>query len=336
MEPESIRYHLEKALYLAKSGRPGPVWLDIPLDVQAAQIEPDQLPGFDIPSQRPVWTRQRCVWLWRRCSIGSPGGPADSAGWQWDPAGRRARGVPSAVALLDCPVQTTWCARDLMDDRDPSFAAEPAPSAGAWGELRSSELRFPSGYRLPLEFLHHGIRAGETARAAIRVMVDIDGAEIAKLGSAVHIPICCDAREFLQELIAQAGRQQPEIARLEDALPRMEAALSSRAARAPPHRRPGQQLRVAEMLAEEVSPSDLWWPAARENGIEIFHLAFPGRAGQRIFIPPPWERWVSASPRHSASVWVGAAAGRVVVDGDGGFQLNIQELETVAPLRAAH
>src|SRR5208337_2055235 len=47
VDPQSIRYHLEKAVHLAHAGRPGPVWIDIPIDVQAAQVDPDSLPGFD-------------------------------------------------------------------------------------------------------------------------------------------------------------------------------------------------------------------------------------------------------------------------------------------------
>ena len=46
IDPATIRYHLEQAVYLAKHGRPGPVWIDIPLDVQAAMIDPSQLEGF--------------------------------------------------------------------------------------------------------------------------------------------------------------------------------------------------------------------------------------------------------------------------------------------------
>ncbi len=46
-DPNTIRYHLEKAMYIATSGRPGPVWLDIPLNVQAAVIDPDSLPSFN-------------------------------------------------------------------------------------------------------------------------------------------------------------------------------------------------------------------------------------------------------------------------------------------------
>ena len=57
-DPKTIRYHLEKAIYLAQTGRPGPVWLDIPLDVQAAKIDPDQLdPGFDPAELDEPWKK---------------------------------------------------------------------------------------------------------------------------------------------------------------------------------------------------------------------------------------------------------------------------------------
>src|SRR6185503_6290414 len=57
-DPKTIRYHLEKAIYLATTGRPGPVWLDIPLDVQAAKIDPDQLdPGFDPNELDEPWKK---------------------------------------------------------------------------------------------------------------------------------------------------------------------------------------------------------------------------------------------------------------------------------------
>lgn len=44
-DPKSVRYHLERAMFLAQSGRPGPCWLDIPVDVQSAMIEPESLAG---------------------------------------------------------------------------------------------------------------------------------------------------------------------------------------------------------------------------------------------------------------------------------------------------
>ena len=51
-DKNSIRYHLEKAVYDAKNGRPGPVWLDIPLDIQGAQVDPEELDGFTVPFEQ--------------------------------------------------------------------------------------------------------------------------------------------------------------------------------------------------------------------------------------------------------------------------------------------
>src|SRR5580658_6450321 len=51
LDPHSIRFHLEKAVYLARTGRPGPVWIDIPLDVQAAPIDASDLAPFEAPLQ---------------------------------------------------------------------------------------------------------------------------------------------------------------------------------------------------------------------------------------------------------------------------------------------
>jgi len=61
LDPSSIRYHLEKAVHLARSGRPGPVWIDIPIDVQAAPIDEKSLPAFD-PAARGSFQRQPCCY----------------------------------------------------------------------------------------------------------------------------------------------------------------------------------------------------------------------------------------------------------------------------------
>ena len=60
MEPSDIRYHLEKAVHLARTGRPGPVWLDLPLDVQGAAIDETSLRAFDPArgAQSPAWRRR--------------------------------------------------------------------------------------------------------------------------------------------------------------------------------------------------------------------------------------------------------------------------------------
>ena len=63
-DPRSIRYHLERALHLAAAGRPGPCWLDVPIDVQSSPVDPEDLPGYDPAEDDPRWDldglRARC------------------------------------------------------------------------------------------------------------------------------------------------------------------------------------------------------------------------------------------------------------------------------------
>jgi acetolactate synthase I/II/III large subunit len=334
MEPESIRYHLEKAVYLAKSGRPGPVWLDIPLDVQASEIEPEALPGFEIPPQQrsldPAALRTAVAEVLEKFRQADR--PILLAGNGTRLAGAQEEFL-SAIALLDCPVQTTWCARDLMDDKDPRFAGRPGAIAGRGANFALQNCDFLLVIGSRLDFSITGYAPERLARAAIRAMVDIDEAEIAKLGAAIQIPICSDAREFLQELIAQADGQQPKD----------RSAWRTRCCEwnqrypivLPEHRRtegPVSTYAFAETLASEITPSDIVVAGSSGTGIEIFHLAFPGRAGQRIFHTAALGAMGFGIP---AAIGVCLGGGRrrtILVDGDGGFQLNIQELETVVRL----
>src|ERR1035438_718766 len=120
-DPQSIRYHLEKAAHLARTGRPGPVWIDIPIDVQAAPIEPDSdlMRGFDpaevsqhlphdlVPQVRDIIER-----------LNQSERPFIFAG-----NGVRVSGAAAAfeklVRLLNVPVGLTWMAMDLLDEEHP-------------------------------------------------------------------------------------------------------------------------------------------------------------------------------------------------------------------------
>src|ERR1035441_2197240 len=120
-DPQTIRFHLEKAVYLAKSKRPGPVWVDIPIDVQASPIDPDSLPGFgdrEPPSAQaadlPEQVRQ-LIQLMNKAER-----PLLLAG-----NGVRLAGGPKKVNKggfpLQLPVETTWLALDLVSEEHPLF-----------------------------------------------------------------------------------------------------------------------------------------------------------------------------------------------------------------------
>ena len=124
-KPDEIRYHLEKALYLALNGRPGPVWLDIPIDVQAARIEIDNLKGFDAKKEgidleeKPVYDEKYTQNIIQK--IKGAKRPVILAGTGIRVAGYKDEFI-KMVESLNIPVLTAWNAHDIMDTTHPLFA----------------------------------------------------------------------------------------------------------------------------------------------------------------------------------------------------------------------
>ncbi len=329
--PSTIRYHLEKAVYLARTGRPGPVWIDIPLDVQAAPIDEAALPTFDPPQpavqpRLPAQVRETIEALNRAQR------PLILIG----------NGVRLAHAeadfrrlfdLLRIPVEATWCAADIVSSEDPLFVGRPGSLAGRGSNFALQNCDFLLSVGARLDFAITGYAPDKLARAAHKVMVDIDEAEIRKLAPHIHTPIAADARDFLREMLRQSQAIQPRRrmewqARCADWKTRYPVIL-------PEHRKPEGLVSVyhlAEAISQETQPDDLMISGSAGSGIEIFLFACPTRTGQRIFHTAGLGSMGCAIP---ASIGVCLAGGRrrtVCVDGDGGFQFNVQELATVRHL----
>ncbi len=336
LEPKDIRYHMEKAVYLALNGRPGPVWVDIPLDVQASPIDaPSTLRGFD-PAELEQGSgnsnlRQEVSSLIEKLNHAER--PLLFAG----------NGIRLAHAeqefeqlrvLLEVPTVATWCAADLVPSNDPSYVGRPGSVAarGANFALQNSDFLLAIGVRL--DFAITGYAPQNLAREAHKVAVDIDAAELQKLHPYLQQPICADARAFLQELL----RQKDSI-RLRD-----HAAWDARCAdwktRYPvvteEHRNPETCVSIfylAEIIGTESTLDDLLVSGSSGSGIEIFLLACPTRNGQRIYHTAGLGAMGYGLPM-SLAVCIGGGRKRtILVDGDGGFQFNIQELETASRLK---
>ena len=123
-KPEEIRYHLEKAMYLALNGRPGPVWLDIPIDVQAAKIETDDLSGFDAHEEgidikeTPVYDENITKEIIAK--IKDAKRPVILAGTGIRVAGYKNKFI-KLIENLNVPLLTAWNAHDLIDNEHPLF-----------------------------------------------------------------------------------------------------------------------------------------------------------------------------------------------------------------------
>jgi acetolactate synthase-1/2/3 large subunit len=333
-DPRSIRYHLEKAIYLARTGRPGPVWIDIPIDVQAAIVEEADLRGFDpteIPLRKSGQLAEEVSEVIARLNRAERPLLLIGNGIRLSGAGNE---VPELARALDVPVAATWMAMDLIGDDHPRFVGKPGTVAarGANFAVQNCDFLLSIGARLDLPVI--GWSAAEFARAAHKVMVDIDRAELDKLAEVMNATICADAAVFMRELLRQRDSIRPRdrgewLAKCQDWKTRYPIVQAE-------HRAAQGRVSIyhlAEIIGEEVAPEDQMVSGNSGSAIEIFLLAYRARLGQRLFHTAALGAMGFAIPA-SIGVCVGSGRKRTIcVDGDGGFQLNIQELATIAHLQ---
>lgn len=203
-DPLTIRYHLEKAWHLATQGRPGPVWLDLPLDVQGALIDPDTLPGYDAGDEAPLFDVARLPELIQQVlsALQRAERPVLFGG-----AGVRLAGAVSAfrqlAERLNIPVQVAWDAIDLFPSDHPLYAGRPSTVGQRAANLifQNCDLLLTIGCRMNLRQIGYTFPA--VARAAFKISVDIDAAELQKPTFRPDLPIHADAAAFLQALLQQ-------------------------------------------------------------------------------------------------------------------------------------
>jgi len=335
LEPLDIRYELEKAVWLALNGRPGPVWLDIPLDVQATPIpDPTTLRSFDPREHEQRNENLKDEVARVVAELQKSTRPLLFVG----NGTRLARAVPQFTELrklLDIPTVSTWCAADLVPSDVPTFVGRPGNVAarGANFALQNCDFLLVLGARLDMAIT--GYAPQNLAREAHKIAVDIDPAELQKLYPHLQQPVVSDCRAFLDELLSQL-----KVVKLDHS---KWSAWNKRAADwkirygvvTDEHRKPEGLVSIfnlAEVIGTESKQEDKLVSGSSGSGIEIFLLACPTRAGQRIFHTAGLGSMGYGLPM-SLAVCIGSNNQQtILVDGDGGFQFNIQELETARRL----
>ena len=204
--PDSIRYHLEKAVYLATSGRPGPVWLDIPMDVQYAQINPDELIGFSparlLSIKDPLASNlEKDIDLVLEM-ISQSRRPLIVAGYGVR-QGNAINEFKHLLTMLNAPVVLSRLGIDILPFSHPNNMG----LAGIKGTryckkiMRSADLIICLGSRLAVPFVGHDLDA--FSADARRIVVDIESAELKKSGIRIDLPINADVKTVINKLIAK-------------------------------------------------------------------------------------------------------------------------------------
>jgi acetolactate synthase-1/2/3 large subunit len=332
-DPLSIRFQLEKAVFLAKSGRPGPVWIDIPLDVQAATIDEAALPGFRTPRKRRP----------PKDMAGKIGTILQLLHGAQRPVILAGNGVRLAhaqqefrelVRVLKVPVLLTWLAIDMFAHDEKSLIGKPGTVAprGVNFALQNADFLLAIGARL--DFTITGYAPERLARAAKKVMVDIDPAEIAKLSNYLDLSVCADAKDFIVALLRAAEPDAPPdrpewVRRCAQWKERYPVLL-------PEHKIDEGLVStyfLADCLSELLPEATPIVSGSSGAGIEIFQHALRLKRGQRLYHTTALGAMGYGLPAAIGACLASDSRETILVDGDGGIQLNIQELATVNRLQ---
>lgn len=332
-EPEKIRYHLEKAVSLAKNSRPGPVWVDIPLDVQAMMIDEEQLIGFEeelneqINQDRLNKKVSQAIQLLNQSER-----PVILVG----NGVRLAEGIKEFLELIDLlqmPVLTTWKAIDFLAEDHPLFAGRPGAvgQRGANFTQQNSDFVLSIGARL--DFGQTGYNHKNFARAAKKVIVDIDPNEIKKLDMPIEIPICCDAKMFIRDFIKQKNKIKPIhrtnwLRKCKEWQTKYPVILKKYWKQ----KNYVNNYVLIDVLSDEMSENDLLIPGSSGASSEVTMQAFRVKKGQRIFNSEGLGPMGCGIPASIGGCIASDRKRTVCIDGDGGFYMNVQDLETVKRL----
>ena len=206
-EPQKIPFALGKAYHLAKSGRPGPSWLDLPLDIQGSFID-DDLPGFKAHAQEEYADVEKAA---RHVleKLRSAERPVLYAGNGIRLAGAAAL-VEELAQRLSMPVVTCWDSIDLIATEHPYYCGRGGTMGDRAGNfaVQNSDLLLSIGSRLSIYQVGYDVRLW--ARAAYTIVNDIDPAELQKPTIRVDYPVCADAADFMRALLSAAKEDEPK------------------------------------------------------------------------------------------------------------------------------
>lgn len=330
MDPMEIRFHLEKAYHLATSGRGGPVWIDIPLDVQASRIDPDLLVGFAADPVVATATGSLAAQVRAVIELLNTSERPILLGGHGVRLARAADDFRTLYERLHIPVGVTWPALDLIPSSHPLSIGKPGAVAQRSSNfaIQNSDLIVSVGARLDNSVT--AFNAANFGRNARRAIVDVDPAELAKFNMPIEVSIEADAGEFIRSLLEQidlvktvdrAGWHK----RCTDWKHRYPLADAGTF----PSRGMISHYHVTHVLSEEIPEDTLVVTGSSGLAIEFFFTGFQSKRGQRVMNAAAALGAMGFGL--PAIVGAGVAYGKsfVGIESDGSSMFNLQELLTI-------
>ncbi len=331
LDPADIAYHLEKAYHLAVNGRPGPVWLDVPLDVQAAIVDTDGLRHYDPESDDGDKTVRYDTSL------------TNAIVKKLKTAKRPVLLLGTGVRLADCrddvlrfaetariPIVTAWNAHDLIWDDHELYCGRPGTVGTRGGNfiVQNCDLLLVLGCRMNIRMISYNYK--DFARGAYKIVVDIDENELKKPTVNIDMPIWADLRDVVGDLLKAdlaavcSESHEKWIAWCRAVNARFPAVL-------PEYRGEGTPLNPYAFVSDFFQGLDDDDQVVCGNGSAcvIGFQAAVIKHNTRLFTNSG-----CAAMGYGFPAAIGACVARggrrvICIDGDGSFQMNLQELQTV-------
>jgi acetolactate synthase-1/2/3 large subunit len=333
MDSADLRYHLEKAFYLATTGRRGPVWIDIPLDIQGGPADPATMRGFD-PAELAAPAAQNLDDAAEQmiALINAAERPLFFIGHGVRLGGAAAL-LREMIEVFGIPVATSWNAMDLIPADHRLNFGKPSTVAlrAANFAVQNCDLLICIGVRLDNSVT--AFNPGRFGRAARKVVVDVDPVELNKFTHHIDVRVLADAKDFLSAALAQSGALVPRdrsawFARY--AGWRERYALNG----GKPYPAQGEisHFHLISAFSKAFPENALIMTGGSGLAIESFWMTFLNKPGQRICTTSGL-----GSMGYGIPAMIGAciASGRqpcIGVESDGSLMMNLQELATLRGL----
>jgi len=322
MNADDVPYHLEKALHLAKTGRPGPVVLEIPLDIQSSYID-DNARTFSPPVFSSSYNVDGIIH-----AINNAERPIILAG-----NGVRLSGaLDEFLQLIDktkIPVLLTWKALDFLPENHELFVGRPGgvASRGANFNQQNSDLIICLGARLD-----HGQIAYQSkffAHNAKKIIVDVDVNEIHKLGIDIEYKVDLDCKIFLNELLTKINEIDIDTSKW---LTHCKKTYEKYPICLPEYYKQKDFVNnyvFIEELSKHLPENSLIVPGSSGACSEVTMQAIKIKPGTRIFNSEGLGSMGFGIPAAIGACLAADKQETICIDGDGGFVMNMQELELV-------
>ncbi len=329
-DPKKIRYCLEKALYLAREGRPGPCWLDIPLDMQSAFVETDTLEGYEPEGEKvPECLRPETIAFVIR-KLAEAKRPVIYVGNGVRLAGAHEDFLKLAERL-NVPVVDGMSSVDAIASDHRLFAGRTGTTGERAGNfaVQNSDVLLSLGSRL--SYFQTGFASEYYARAAYTIVNDIDAEELEKDTIHPDLKLCCDVKLLIDRLLDALPQPLPPKTEWIDQCQRWRRAYPVVQERHYQDPKPNIYAFYQEM-SSRLGKDDALVASCGTSRV----------AGSQASVITEGMRFITnpatASMGYGLPAAIGVCVARggkktVLVTGEGSFQMNIQELQTIVQNR---